>query len=130
MDKKAKTIVLILSSIILFIAVIFIYVISIEDNIVTKTLDDVLYDNKKSYASCEDLPTVEEARQVLIDHDDVIKKITSIDSVAVNVSDLNTDCPDKAIIEFTYGGHDQRLQIEKIINSDNFFGLPYDLINY
>lgn len=130
MDKKAKTIWLTLSSIILFIAVIFIYVISIEDNIVTITLDDVLYDNKKSYASCEDLPTVEEARKVLIDHDDVVKKITSIDSVTVNVSDNNPNCPDKGLIVISYGGHDQRLQIEKIINSDKFFGLPYDLINY
>lgn len=130
MDNQAKTILLILSSIILFIAVIFIYVISIEGNIITRTLDNVLYDNKKSYAKCEDLPTVEEARQILIDHDDVIKKITSIDSVTVNVSDNNPNCPDKGLIVISYGGHDQRLEIEKIINDDKFFGFPYDLINY
>lgn len=125
-----KTIILISSSTVLFFAVLLIYMVLIEGNIITRTLDDALYDNKKSYAKCDDLPTVEEARQVLIDHEDVIKKITSIDSVTVNVSDNNPNCPDKGLIVISYGGHDQRLQIEKIINDDKFFGFPYDLINY
>jgi len=94
-----------------------------------KTYDEVVLDNRNHYLSCEQLPSESEVRQVMEAHQDVIERIEQVNPGFVGVEVDTSTCPGKADIIFSYGTHQDRLQIENIIADDTFYGIPYRLMN-
>jgi len=94
-----------------------------------KIYDQVIFDNRNHYLSCEQLPSESEVRQVMEAHQDVIERIEQIDPGFVGVEMDTSTCPGKADILFWYGTHQDRLLIESTIADDTFYGIPYRLQN-
>ena len=78
-------------------------------------------------------PRQQTVEKVLQEQQTKIKEIESIasstGSIMVSIDDGGNNCTDNADIIITYGSHAQREQIEKIIGSDTFFGIPFRLRN-
>ena len=99
-----------------------------QARIIRQTLDDVLYDNRFHYISCEKLPSIAEVEKVIAEHQKVIRQIEAVNSGFVGI-EVNTCGTGNADITFWYGSHKDRVAIEQIIGSDTFFGVPYNLHN-
>ena len=67
--------------------------------------------------------------QVVDEHQDLIQEIEQMNPGFVGVEIDTFTCLGKADLVFWYGGHEERLAIERIINNDTFFGIPYRLHN-
>jgi hypothetical protein len=67
--------------------------------------------------------------QVVIEHQGVIQEIEQVKPGFVGMEIDTFSCPGKADIVFWYGGHQDRIVIESIINAETFFGVPYRLHN-
>jgi hypothetical protein len=91
--------------------------------------DDLIYDSKKHYLPCDELPTAEETARVVSDHQEVVQQIEQVHPGLVKVQVDTRKCPGRADIAITYPSHRDRVEIEKIINGNTFFGIPYRLIN-
>ena len=97
--------------------------------IVRGLIDHVIYDNRRHYLPCERLPSLSEVERVVSEHQDVIRQIEAVHPGFVGV-DINT-CGEgqNADMTFWYATREDRKAIERIIGSDTFFGVPYNLIN-
>ena len=93
-----------------------------------RTLDDVLYDNRFHYISCEKLPSIAKVEKVIAEHQDVVRQIEAVNPGFVGI-EVNTCGTGNADITFWYGSHKERLVIQDIIGTDTFFGVPYNLQN-
>ena len=100
-----------------------------QTNIFRRLYDDVILDNKGHYLSCDELPTEAEVLAILDHHQDTIHVIENIDPGLVGVEVDSSTCPGRADLVIWYASHKNRLEIEKIIGNDTFFGLPYRLQN-
>ncbi len=97
--------------------------------LIREVLDDLIYDSKNHYLSCEELPASADVLRVISEHTETVQRIEQVNPGFVGVQ-IDTDkCPGRADIVIWYGSHQSRLAIEKIINGDTFFGIPYRLIN-
>lgn len=96
--------------------------------ILRHAIDNFVYDNKEHYLPCEKLPTELDVRRTVQEHQDVIQAIEKVNPGFVGV-EIDTSCADKADLLIWYASHENRLEIEKIIGSDTFFGIPYRLHN-
>jgi hypothetical protein len=76
------------------------------------------------------LPTEAEVRQVVEAHADVIRQIEQVDPGNVEVMINTRGCPGKADLLIGYPSHQDRLDIEAIIASETFYGIPYRLLNW
>ncbi|MGC1378574.1 MAG: hypothetical protein WA821_20250 [Anaerolineales bacterium] len=96
-----------------------------------KLLDDVIYDNRNHYLSCDQLPTPGKVRSVLAAHKNIVVQIKQVDrgAIMVYVGNGNDSCSGKADILITYPSRADRIKIQQIINSDTFFGIPYRLLD-
>ncbi len=92
------------------------------------TIDNLVYDNKNHYLPCEKLPAEAEVRTIVQEHQDLIRVIEQVNPGFVGV-DVDRSCGGKADLVIWYGTHDDRLEIERIIADDTFFGVPYRLNN-
>ena len=91
--------------------------------------NDLIYDSKKHHLSCDQLPTSEEVARVVLEHQETVQKIEDVNPGFVMVQiDIHT-CPGRSDIVILFGAHRDRVEIEKIIDGDTFFGIPYRLIN-
>jgi hypothetical protein len=99
-----------------------------QSKIIRQALDDVLYDNRFHYISCEKLPSITEVEKVIAEHQDVIKQIEAVNPGFVGI-EVNTCGPGNADITFWYGSHEDRMAVENLIGGDTFFGVPYNLQN-
>ena len=124
MKAKQKIIV----AVSLLTAVALLVFLGFQAKIIRQTLDDVLYDNRFHYISCEKLPSIAEVEKVIVEHQDVIRQIEAVDPGFVGI-EVNTCGTGNADITFWYGSHKDRMSIENIIGSDTFFGVPYNLQN-
>ena len=124
MKAKQKRIVVIS----LLTAVALLLFLEFQAKIIRQTLDDVLYDNRFHYISCEKLPSIAEVEKVIAEHQDVIRQIEAVNPGFVGI-EVNTCGTGNADITFWYGSHKDRMSIENIIGSDTFFGVPYNLQN-
>jgi hypothetical protein len=106
-----------------------IWMLEVQTKFLRRLYDEVLLDNRNHYLSCEQLPPESDVRQVIETHQDVIVRIEQINPGFVGVEVDTSTCPGKADIIFWYGTHQDRLQIESIINDDIFYGIPYRLRN-
>ena len=98
-------------------------------NIVKRVYDNFALDNRNHYLSCQELPTKLEVGRILEQHRDVVQQIQEIAPGLVGVEIDSLTCQGKADLLIWYGTHQQRLAIEKIIDGDTFFGIPYRLQN-
>jgi len=127
MTNLTKSIIVILT--IIMILSVGILIVESQTKFFRRTFDELVLDNRNHYLSCEELPTESEVRQVMEAHQDVIARIEQINLGFVGVDMDTSTCPGKADIIFSYGTHQDRLQIESIINDDAFYGIPYRLVN-
>jgi len=113
-------------SLIIILAVIFLticvgcVVAEVQTKFIRRVIDNVLYDNRNHYLSCGQLPTVSEVMQVVEDYQDVIQEIEQMKPGLVGVEIDALSCPGKADIVFWYGGRQDRVAIESIINDNTF----------
>jgi hypothetical protein len=106
-----------------------IWVLEVQTKFLQRTYDEIVLDNRNHYLSCAQLPTEEEVRQVMEEHQDAIRTINQINPGFVGMEMDTSTCPGKADILFWYGTHDDRLRIESIIAGETFYGIPYRMQN-
>jgi hypothetical protein len=97
--------------------------------VIRRAYDDFVMDNRNHYLSCQDLPTKLEVEKIVEQHQDVIQQIEQVEPGFVDVEIDSLTCEGKADLVISYGTHEQRIAIEKIIAGDTFFGIPYRLRN-
>src|SRR3989304_1151934 len=112
MKAKQKRIVVIS----LLTAVAILLFLEFQAKAIRQTLDDVLYDNRFHYISCEKLPSIAEVEKVVAEHQDVIRQIKAVNPGFVDI-EVNTCGTGNADITFWYGSHKERMVIEKIFVS-------------
>ena len=127
MNKARK----IISILLLFSLVICLLVIAIETR--TKTArrfyDNLIMDNWNHYLPCEEFPSETEVRSIVQQHQVMILKIEQVHPGLVGVETNSSTCPGKADLLIWYASHQDRLEIETILDSKTFFGIPYRLQN-
>lgn len=96
---------------------------------IQRAYDELVLDNRNHYLSCQELPTKLEVERTLEQHKDIVQKIEQIAPGFVGVEMGSLSCRGKADLLIWYGTHQHRLTIEKIIDGDTFFGVPYRLQN-
>ena len=124
--KKPSKIIAIISVVV--VAFLCLVVVEAQTKVLRHTIDNFVYDNKNHYLSCEKLPTEAEVRKIAQEHQDVIQAIEKVNPGLVGV-EIDTSCAGKADLLIWYASHENRLEIEKIIGGDTFFGVPYRLNN-
>lgn len=102
--------------------------VEIQTRIVRSAFDNLIYDNKNHYLSCDELPTEAEVDRVVQEHQNVIEAIEQVNPGFVGV-EIEPSCAGKADLLIWYASHANRLEIETIIGADTFFGIPYRLNN-
>lgn len=105
-----------------------------QTKFVERLVDDIVYDSKVIYLSCSELPSVDEVTRVVEQHKNIIAQIERVHPGYVEVYVNSFYCPETAWIVIDYPSHADRLKIEQIINSEiidseTFFGIPYELVN-
>lgn len=106
---------------------------SIKD-FIRKTIGSIyvslILDSKEHFLNCDQLPSVDKVMQVMNEHQNILQKIEQVNPgfIFVTTGDYE-DCIDKSDIVISYPSHQNRLEIEKIINGKTFFGIPYRLQN-
>lgn len=124
--KSTKKLLIVLIIVFVFIAL----VVLIKTKLIWRILDDLVLDNKEHYLSCEELPSIDEVKQVINEHQNILQEIEQVNPGSVFVTTGNyEDCIDKSDIVISYPSHQNRLKIEEIINGKTFFGVPYRLQN-
>jgi hypothetical protein len=96
--------------------------------VIRRWVDDVVYDNRNHYLSCEQLPTLSQVERVIEEHQDVIRQIEAVNPGFVGV-EIGACGAENADITFWYATHRDRGVIQQIIGGDAFFGVPYNLNN-
>lgn len=105
--------------------------VGIKSNIPQRVLDYHVYDSRNHYLPCRKLPSESEVRAVVQAQQKLIQQIEQVNPDGSNVYVVqNAECPEKADILIDYPGHQNRLEIEKLIDGDTFHGVPYRLQNY
>ena len=126
---KASTKFVSIALTLILILCVGVWIFEAQTKFFRKAYDEMIWDNRGHYLSCEQLPSAAEVRRIMEDHQDVIKKIEQINPGFVGVEMDTSTCPGKADIIFWYGGHQDRLLIEGIIAGDTFHGVPYRMQN-
>nr|MDQ3004107.1 hypothetical protein [Chloroflexota bacterium] len=123
MKKSAKlSLVVLVSAIVLCVGI---WIVETQAKFFRKIYDEVIFDNRNHYLSCEQLSSESEVRRAMEAHQDVIEKIEKINPGFVGVEVDTFTCPGKADLIFWYGAHQDRLKIESIIADDTFYDIPY-----
>ena len=97
--------------------------------VLRRAYDNYVLDNQNHYLACKDLPTKTEVERTIEQHQDVIQQIEQLAPGFVGVEIDSSTCEGKADLLIWYGSHQQRMEIEKIIDRDTFFEIPYRLQN-
>ena len=102
--------------------------IEYETHFFKKMINNLIYDNRVHYLSCEELPALSEVEQIVEEHQSLIQEIEQVDPGFIFFS-IGSPCPGKGEIIIEYPSHQDRLRIEELIGDDTFFGVPYKGIN-
>jgi hypothetical protein len=88
--------------------------------------EDVVLDNRTTRVPCAQRPSVAQARRVLVEHQDLVRRILAVEgAVSVEVDELA--CPGWGTLVIFYNARRDRRQIERLIGADTFFGIPCSL---
>jgi hypothetical protein len=90
--------------------------------------EDAVLDSRNVQVPCGQRPPAAEARQVLAQHGELVRRIQAVDQ-SVSVSLEESGCPGRGTLVIVYGAHRHRERIERLIGGDTFFGVPYSLRN-
>jgi hypothetical protein len=85
--------------------------------------------NYDHYLTCDELPTIEEARNILLKYPDMKEQIEKISTGNVVIQIDDTKCYGKADILIHYATISQRNEIERIMGGKTFMGIPVRLKN-
>jgi len=129
MNRKRKVLLLVTALFLVLVVCVGILFIETKTKTVRRLIDDVIYDNRNHYLSCEQLPPVSEVERVVQEHQDVIQQIEAVHPGQAGVETHTCGAGQNADITFWYATHKDRMVIERIIGSDTFFGVPYNLNN-
>lgn len=134
MRKKVSK-VLLIGSVLICLTIVFVvfsFLVRTNWNIGRKILDNYLMDNKIEYLSCQEMPTREAIQTALDVHQNEVNEIKNISpDIEVIIGDYTEkDCGNHSKIVIYYGSHETRVKIEELINSQTFYGIPFDLVNY
>ena len=77
---------------------------------------------------CEELPDIEEVRNAIEDHQDIIEEIENTSPGNVWIS-INERCDGKGELFIYYDTIDTKNKILELIGDDTFFGIPYRMFN-
>jgi hypothetical protein len=124
--KKSSKIMVIVSVIV--VTCLSLVVVEAQTKVLRRMIDDFVYDNKNHYLPCKNLPAEAEVRKVVQEHQDVVQAIEQINPGFVGL-EIHPSCRGKADLLIWYGSHEDRLEIERVIDGDTFFGIPYRLNN-
>ena len=97
--------------------------------VLRRAYDNYVLDNRNHYLSCRALPAKTEVQRVVEEHKDIIQQIEQVAPGFVGIEIDSSTCEGKADLLIWYGSHQQRMEIEKIIDGDTFFEVPYRLQN-
>ena len=129
MNSKRKTVTVISSIFIGLVACAGMLLVVAKTKIIRRWIDNVLYDNRYHYLLCEQLPPISNVERVIQEHQDVIQQIEAVNPGFVGVEINTCNEMQNADITFWYASHKDRIAIERIIGSDTFFDVPYNLNN-
>ena len=90
---------------------------------------NVILRNREHHVPCERLPSRDAAEAVLRQHRDAVNRIQETAPPGAVSVEVGEPCPGKADIVIYHPSVDVRKKIERIIDADTFFGIPYRLIN-
>jgi hypothetical protein len=105
------------------------FVAEAQFKVLRRAYDNYVLDNRNHYLACEELPMRVEVERIVKHHQDVIQRIEQVAPGFVGVEIDSSACEGKADLLIWYGSHQQRMEIEKIIDGDSFFEVPYRLQN-
>ena len=77
---------------------------------------------------CAQLPDIESAKKIYLDHNDTIKEIENVSPGFIWVELATGRCEGKAEVQIFYDSRDSRNEIKAIIGN-LFFGIPYRMFN-
>ena len=123
---KSPKIIAIVSIVVM--ASLFTAVVEAQTKVLHHAFDNIIYDNKNHYLPCEKLPAEAEVRTIVKAHHETIQAIEGVNPGLAGV-EIGIPCAGKADILIWYASHANRIEIEKIIGSDTFYGIPYRLNN-
>ena len=126
MMRKRTTPVILAIMITLCLGVI---ILEAQAKILRRAIDGLIYDNRNHNLPCEELPAEANVRKAFAENADVIQQIELVNPGNVGVEIGVSACPGKADLLIWYASHQNRLEIEKILDGDTFFGIPYRLHN-
>jgi hypothetical protein len=89
---------------------------------------EVVLDSQEVQVPCDQRPSAAEARRVLAEQGELVRRIEAVDGSVLVTVDEST-CVGRGTLVFFYGAHRHREQIERLIGGDTFFGIPYSLRN-
>jgi hypothetical protein len=104
-------------------------IVELRFKIMQRGYDNFVLDNRNHYLPCRDLPARIEVERMMAQHQDAIQQIQQVAPGAIGIEIDSLNCEGKADVLIWYGTHQQRVEIEKIIGGDTFFGIPYRLQN-
>ena len=100
-----------------------------QTKIIRRLYDNLVLDNRNHYLPCEELPAETEVLSILQQHQDVVQAIEGVNPGSVGIDVDASTCPGRADLLIWYASHPNRLEIERLIEGDTFFGVPYRLQN-
>lgn len=126
--SKAKNFI---TGLLLLILVFCLALIGIETRtkFIKRFYDNVVMDNWSHYLPCDELPSETEVNAITQQHQDMIQKIEQVHPGSIGVEVDTSICPGKADVLIWYASHQDRLKIETILDSETFYGIPYQLQN-
>ncbi len=129
MIRKRRILTVIFIIAIVPIICVGILLVEAQTKIARRLIDNVLYDNRYHYLPCEQLPSVSKVESIIQERQDVIRQIEAVNPGLVGIEVHTCGAGQNADITFWYASHKDRIAIERIIGSDTFFGVPYNLNN-
>lgn len=118
-----------LAIIALIIGLVGVWLLESQTKLFHRWLDEQVYDNRNHYLPCDTLPTEAEVRLVMSENTDLVAQIQAVNPGNVGVEVGIPDCPGKADMLIWYSSHRDREEIETILGSESFFGIPIRLQN-
>ncbi len=106
-----------------------VFVLEAQTKVLHRIMDDIVFDNRNHYLPCEKLPTEPEVREVVEAHPEIIQQLEQVNPGGVGMEIDASTCPGRADLLIWYASHQNRLDIEKIIAGETFYGIPYRLQN-
>jgi hypothetical protein len=108
-------------------ACLSLFAVETQTRLLQRLYTNHILDNREHFLPCDRLPAASEASRIVESHQDAVGRIEEVNPGLVEVAVDTWTCPGKADIVISYPSHRDRVAIERIIDGDTFFGVPYRL---